>query len=169
MPKGVYGRKDWVTRFWEKVDKDGPVPPHRPQLGKCWVWTGSTSYGYGQFWLNGTNHKAHRVAYILTHGDIPEEVMVLHRCDNRVCMRDSHHFLGSHQDNMDDRNTKERQSRGEAHTSSKNTDPQIDEIRALWATGDYTQEMLGTMYNRSQSSVSKLVRGIYRKTKAKGC
>ena len=56
----VYSRTP-EQRFWEKVNKDGPVPEACPDLGCCWCWTGSlfTDSGYGQFWLDGTNRRAH--------------------------------------------------------------------------------------------------------------
>jgi hypothetical protein len=50
MPRHV----DIARRFWSKVDKNGPVPPHRPELGQCWVWTGSVQpRGYGTFSVGG--------------------------------------------------------------------------------------------------------------------
>jgi hypothetical protein len=92
-------------RFYAKVDADGPVPAHRPELGPCAVWTASIHpEGYGQFGFGPTHAvtHAHRVAWILDHGEIPKRIMVCHHCDNRRCVRLSHLFLGTNKDNIQD-------------------------------------------------------------------
>lgn len=94
-------------RFWEKVDKNGPVPECCPDLGECWLWTAYRKPGcYGL--TRGPDlryENAHRVAWRLEYGD-PGSLYVLHHCDNRICVRPTHLFLGSHQDNMDDAGAK---------------------------------------------------------------
>lgn len=78
------------SRFWEKVDKNGPVPAQRPDLGPCWLWTASVgSHGYGQFWVSGTRFGdgrgqvlAHRWAYELLVGPIPVGLRADHVCHN---------------------------------------------------------------------------------------
>lgn len=89
------------TRFWTKVDKNGPTI--RSELGPCWVWTASTMpSGYGQFGMAYNVLAAHRVAWTLVNGPIPDGQFVLHRCDNRPCVNPSHLFLGSKRDNTQD-------------------------------------------------------------------
>lgn len=70
----------------------------------CWVWCGPvTNWGYGTFYLDGRNQRAHRVAYRLFYkADPGRDTMVLHSCDNRLCVRPDHLRLGTHRDNMDD-------------------------------------------------------------------
>ena len=70
----------------------------------CWKWTGATNgTGYGSFgFRHGDDRLAHRVAYELIYGPIPPGLFVLHRCDNTLCVRPDHLFLGTHQDNIDD-------------------------------------------------------------------
>ena len=69
---------DWVKRFWSKVDKDGD----------CWLWTaGKTPEGYGKFWLDGRTVLAHRIAYGLEHGAIPDGLHLDHLCRVRHCVR----------------------------------------------------------------------------------
>ena len=73
-------------------------------------------YGYGQLpesqRVYGTT-RAHRIAWTKANGPIPEGLNVLHHCDNPPCVRPSHLFLGTQQDNMDDMNAKDRHYRGE--------------------------------------------------------
>lgn len=77
-------------RFWSWVDKNGPVPSGRPDLGQCWVWTGGLAEGYGAFWLDGRQVKAHIASYTWEHGEIPEGAERDHLCRNRACVRPSH-------------------------------------------------------------------------------
>jgi hypothetical protein len=92
-----------MERFWSKVEK----------TETCWIWTGSCPEDYGRFFFEGRIQKAHHVAWKLTVGPIPKGdgyhgICVLHRCDNRKCVRPDHLFLGTHQDNMADREAKQR-------------------------------------------------------------
>ena len=86
-------------RFWQKVNKFGPVPNYQPSLGNCWLWTGATNpKGYGTFTVfakfNGYTWKrtasVHRFAYELAHSPIPGDLVIDHLCRNRACLRDSH-------------------------------------------------------------------------------
>lgn len=80
--------RDDERRFWSKVNKNGPVPVRRPDLGPCWVWTGSTdAAGYGRFSLGksgGTT--AHRWICELKLGPIPEGYDPDHLCFNTGCV-----------------------------------------------------------------------------------
>lgn len=86
------GEQDCI-RFWSHVDKSG----------ECWVWTArKTTKGYGHFSYGGKNRRAHRFAWLITKGHIPNGLFVCHHCDNPSCVRPSHLFLGTHTDNMRD-------------------------------------------------------------------
>lgn len=101
MPSGVYRRKPWQTRFWERVEKKGPI---HPTLGPCWVWTaGKHKFGYGVLSAGDLGFMTtHRLSWILNRGPIPDRRHVLHKCDNPSCVNPTHLFLGTHTDNMVD-------------------------------------------------------------------
>lgn len=90
-------------RFWKKVRRAGP--------DECWPWTAATSgYGHGRFKIGGKLYSAHRVAYVLAGGEIPESRMhrsyhgavVRHTCDNPACCNPSHLETGEQIDNVRD-------------------------------------------------------------------
>ena len=88
-------------RFWPKVNKDGPTPEHRPDLGPCWPWTASVNRdGYGLFSISGKFIGAHRFAFELAGGTIPEGCEIDHLCRNRTCVRASHLEAVPHLINM---------------------------------------------------------------------
>lgn len=72
-------------RFWPRVNKNGPVPEHRPELGPCWLWTttASTDNGYSQFRHGPRMELAHRFAYKTVIGPIPDELQLDHLCHNQ--------------------------------------------------------------------------------------
>lgn len=84
-----------VQRFWSKVDRSG----------SCWLWTASTGRGYGRFGIlvNGKTKimKAHRIAYSLTNGRIPDGGEIDHRCRNRACVNAEHLRLATHKQNQE--------------------------------------------------------------------
>ncbi len=87
--------------FWQKVDVSKP--------NGCWPYTGFKKWdGYGWVRRGEKNIAAHRYAWILTHGEPAEGLHVLHDCDNPPCCNPAHLFLGTHQDNMDDKVAKGR-------------------------------------------------------------
>ena len=89
------------ARFWSKVDKNGPVPGARPELGPCWLWTaGRRHKGYGEFWVSGALVPAHRFAYELLVGPIPEGLELDHLCRVHPCVNAGHLEPVTHQENM---------------------------------------------------------------------
>lgn len=93
-------------RFWAKVDKDGPAPEHKPGLGPCWLWTAGVnrSTGYGRFGVrHGHMMDAHRYAYLMVQGSIPEGQQVHHECHVRRCVRIDHLRATTRSENMAER------------------------------------------------------------------
>lgn len=79
----------------------------------CWNWTASLgTTGYGQFHWNGRPAKSHRVAWELANGPIPDDLCVLHSCDNRRCVNVRHLWLGTKKDNTHDMLSKGRNGYG---------------------------------------------------------
>lgn len=97
-----------LERFWSKVDKNGPLPEHLSELGQCWVWTGSLTCGYGQFYFRGKPARSSRISWIIENGFVTDDLHVLHHCDVPRCVRPSHLFQGTNKDNIHDRMTKGR-------------------------------------------------------------
>ena len=80
-----------TARFWRKVDKAGPVPGHRPELGECWVWTAAlNASGYGTFGVARRGVLAHRWSYTAFVGPIPGGLLIDHLCRNRACVNPGH-------------------------------------------------------------------------------
>lgn len=90
------------NRFWKKVAKGAP--------DECWSWlAGTTTGGYGSFRVDRvTVTTAHRVAYALEHGEVPEGLEVAQTCRNPVCCNPDHLCLATHQENMRDAHTQQR-------------------------------------------------------------
>lgn len=100
-------------------------------MSGCFCWAGYVDRdGYGRIKVKGENILAHRVAWELFNGAIPEGEQVLHACDNPSCSRPDHLFLGDAAVNMADRNAKDRQAKGERNGRAKLTERQVREIRA---------------------------------------
>lgn len=96
----------------------------------CWLWNGATKNGYGYTTLFGVTMNAHRAAYLIAVGPIPNGLDVCHRCDVRLCIRPDHLFTGTRKENMEDCVSKGRSTKGEKNASAKLTEEQVLAIRA---------------------------------------
>jgi hypothetical protein len=75
----------------------------------CWLWERAVKgEGYGHKWYDGKLQSAHRISWQIHRGPIPDGLWVLHRCDVMLCVNPDHLFLGTHQDNVDDKHRKGR-------------------------------------------------------------
>lgn len=148
-------RRPLVERFWEKVDKNGPVPLHRPELGPCWIWLGVKGpKGYGRINTGGRDEPeliAPRAAWILTYGPILDSLWILHRCDNPPCVNPAHLFLGTAADNSTDMAKKGR-------SRAFLTEVQAVEILRRFTTNKSTQTQLAREFGVSIDVVHALVR-----------
>lgn len=141
-----------MERFWSKVSKAG--------TDECWTWTAAKDRtGYGYFRTGGKGSPtttAHRVAYVLAHGPVADDVVICHRCDNRSCVNPSHLFAGSQADNIRDMQRKRRHSHGESHGASKLTADNVQAIRARHSAGE-SMRSLGREFGVDTTWVSKIV------------
>lgn len=82
---------DDERRFWSLVDKDGPLPVDRPDLGPCWLWLGGHLVkGYARISVNNRYRVAHRWAYERFVAPVPDGLQLDHLCRNRGCVNPSH-------------------------------------------------------------------------------
>lgn len=148
-----------ADRFWPRVDKQGPVPEHRPELGPCWLWTGPVNrvLGYGITTINYVKHYAHRLAWEVQKGPIPPDTLVCHHCDNRLCVNADHLFLGTIADNINDMHAKGRNVKGEAAPWSKLSAKDVGEIRKLYAAGGITHKQLAERFGVTRPNITKIL------------
>lgn len=172
------------TRFWSKVDKNGPEPdqavPQYAGLGACWLWTAAcNSHGYGQLGIAGMGmQSAHRLSYQLCVGEIPHTesahgTCVLHKCDNPLCVNPAHLRLGSNRENIQDAAAKQRMRKGDTHPAriysghilrgeravgSIVTTAQVKELRMMHAAKRHTQKALALIFGIKVGHVNDIVR-----------
>ena len=101
----------------------------------CWIWTGHVSRRYGVVSMNDRPVRAHRAAWILHYGAIPDGMAVCHACDTPLCCNPSHLFLGTVNDNNQDKVLKGRQTFGESVTHSILKSSDVAEIKRLLSQG----------------------------------
>ena len=139
--------KTLQERFEDKI-----IP--EPNSG-CHLWcAGCTHDGYGRFRRTGKPELAHRVAYELYTGKIPNGMCVLHRCDVTFCCNPDHLFLGTLRDNMYDMATKCRKAIlvGEDNARAKITEAAVRDIRKrLLKQSNYADR-----YGIDQTTISKI-------------
>lgn len=145
-------------RFWEKVNKESG---HWWNGIQCWDWTAARlPRGYGLFTPHKEQFYAHRYAYELLRGLIPDGLHCLHHCDRPCCVNPAHHFLGTRSDNMRDMVAKGRAAReaprGEASAHAKLTEDKVRAIREAVACGE-SRSAVGRRFGISKPTVQGIV------------
>ena len=139
----------------------------REEPDGCWVWLGAkNSHGYGLLAVNGRPVPTHRLAFELANGEIPGGKSVCHRCDTPACCRPSHLFLGTHAENMADRNAKGRarggSNAGEKHGRAKLAAEHVLAIREAVSAG-HSLSAVAERFGISFSHVSAIaLRKVWR-------
>lgn len=144
-----------MNRFFEKI-----------LVGdQCWEWQGHKVGGYGRIKISQKNVAAHRLSWEIRFGPIPLGLFVLHKCDNHGCVKPSHLFLGTQQDNMADMVAKGRSATcgnatmqvcGALHWAAKLTDENVRHMRESFARG-VPQQIIADTYKINQGTVSAIV------------
>ena len=138
------------TRFLAKVETHGM--DHRP----CWEWIGAgKGNGYGNLSVEGRTVSAHRRAYELFCGEIPDGMDVCHTCDNRHCVNPDHLFLGTREQNMADMAAKGRGPGGARRHLKEAT---VQEIRRMISQG-IAMRRIASMLNVNYGTVTAIKRG----------
>jgi len=138
-------------RFWSKVD--------RGDENECWEWKSpKLDGGYGDISRNGTQYRAHREAFRMEKED-PGSMRVLHHCDNPACVNPNHLYLGTAQDNADDRVERGLEARGERVNSAKLTEDEVSSIKWELENTDKTQRKMADEYNIDPAQISRIKTG----------
>lgn len=138
---------DPMIRFWKKVDK----------TTSCWNWVGFINKkGYGSIWYNGENMRVHRFSYFIHFGEIPKDLNVCHSCDNPKCVNPKHLFIGTTQDNVDDKIKKGRGANGiKSVGNAKLSVQDVINIREMCKTS--AQYKVAQNFNITGSTISEIV------------
>ena len=161
-----------MERFWKKVDRS----PGQGPDGDCWEWMAyRNTDGYGVFWFQGSMVHAHRLAWQLENGEIPDGKCILHRCDTPGCVNPDHLFLGTKADNNRDMVEKGRhlaghreagrkrrgrpspKVQGEKHGRAKLTDDQVLAIRREHAAGGVTKQALANRHEVGRTTIRDII------------
>lgn len=134
------GKPSKEDRFWDKIagvsSKD-----------QCWFWTGVLVDGYGIMSWDGKSQKAHRIAYMLHYGSIPESSQICHHCDNRSCCNPFHLFAGTKNENLQDMIRKGRH----AHKLSP------EDVLVIYSSkGTISSSLLAQQYHVTRTAISSI-------------
>lgn len=125
----------------------------------CWIWQrGHQRKGYGAVKWHNYVTTAHRIAWMITHGDIPAGMLVCHKCDVRNCVNPDHLFLGTPMDNTQDMISKGRMIAGEDVTHAKLTENDVRRIRGIHASGDVSVREIARRFPVCHQQISRIIR-----------
>lgn len=144
-------KEHFETVFWSRVAVSD---------GGCWIWSGRVNEkGYGLAIRHRKHERAHRISYELKKGPIPENLMVLHKCDLPSCVNPDHLFLGTALDNTTDAVIKGRISHGVEHYKAKLNPDKIREIRKIRNSKSMSQNETAKLFGISRGTLLKIERG----------
>lgn len=124
----------------------------------CWEWEGfKTKEGYGRFEWKGKRYNAARFSYEYYLGKFDENLFVCHKCDNPPCINPEHLFLGTHKENMHDRDVKKRNfiPTGEKNPKAILNEDNVIEIRKLLDSGHSLNE-LSALFKVSKDAIHNI-------------
>jgi DNA-binding XRE family transcriptional regulator len=151
--------KPFEEIFWSQVDVSGGPDA-------CWPWAGGRNKNnYGTLKRKGKNYLAHRIAYTLTYGAIPEDKPhICHACDNPPCVNPRHLWAGTNLDNVKDkikkgRGAKTYSNNGENHWKTKLTATLVREMRDLYNKGNLNAPAIAKIYGINRTTCYNIVTG----------
>lgn len=146
-----------ARKFYAKVNRKGPI--HPVLRSRCWVWTAGTIEGYGWFGGPDGNVRAHAFGLRLTGVTIPKGSLVCHRCNNRLCVRPSHLYVGDHKSNKDDSMRACTHVHGDRHPRARLTSKKVLAIRRGYWRPEETVCTLAIKHGVSTRTISAILRG----------
>lgn len=159
--------EDLIKRFQAKTKPD--------EFG-CLMWIGTkNTTGYGLMRVNNTLYRAHRLAYIIHHGFIPENLSILHLCDKPSCVLIDHLMAGTHAENMrqaaqrgrlkglkgdlsSSRRYPERRPRGSMNHFSLLNEEKVAEILFYFQYRGYTRNELAKKYGVASRTIFDIIK-----------
>ena len=123
----------------------------------CWINMFEQSHKQGRIFVDGKHIACARMSYIIMKGDIPEGLHILHTCDNPRCINPDHLFLGTNQDNVNDKMSKGRHKTayGSKHGSAKLSPMLVKQIITLLSQ-EVPQRKIAKIYGVSQRTITKI-------------
>ena len=150
----VYSHEDRIKNLSVKNKNTG-----------CWEWTGTLRKGYGRLIIGSRTEKtrksvsAHRLSYETFNGKITDGMFVCHKCDNPSCVNPEHLFLGTRQDNVNDREAKNRNNHalGESVGSSKLTKNDVKEAIKMRNNGK-TYQSIANYFSVHKKTIMNIIK-----------
>ena len=134
--------------------------PNLKKRGNCLEWQLATNNkGYGRLSHLGKGYLAHRLAYTLEVGKIPNNIIIRHTCDNRICCNVKHMILGTNKDNSEDMVSRGRSLKGEKQHKAKLDEKTVELIKQRYKTEKISQIALAKEYGISRPQIGRIVRG----------
>lgn len=153
LPQG--STPEFALRFHGWVGAPGPLQT------ECWIWQGAiTRYGYGKLNVGAKSWSAHRLSYTVWVGDIPDGLLVRHKCDVRSCINPEHLEVGTHLDNYEDMVSRGRRSVTKPENAAFTVLDwdKVEDIRDLYISG-CTQSRIAEKYGVDRATIGYVVRG----------
>lgn len=154
MPKGIVRPLPFTCLTAKQIAKYH-VKYEQRGLDECWPWIAAVSqHGRGLMTINKENVRSTRVGWFIRKGSDPFPLHVLHKCDNPSCENPAHWFLGTNDDNIHDRNRKDRGGR-------KLTPAQVAVIKRLLREGQRSQQSIADEFGVHQTCIGFIKRSVW--------
>ena len=147
-----------IDRFWSYVDIRSE--------NECWNWKKSLQYGYGQIGFKRKVYRANRIAYYLTYGEIPEDLFICHKCNNKACCNPNHLYAGTAKENSIDAKFAgvlgpehyENIPKGECHKFAKLSEKDVLDIKSRLVNNESIRE-IAKQFNVTYQNISLIKTG----------